>query len=215
MRFGRTALMSLVLVGAVQAVGVGQVLTPFEGKPWPRYNERLDYAVPVVTVSRVGDIVALAGARVVEDDRGEPFVLGKATLDLRDPSHAKVVFTMTNATEAPILFKDLPIGQVRLCSTGDGKHPFAYPSVHGRTADGMHDPRSLQPAERVTIQIPVAPYCRDTLGIIVHVGRPGPGEWSSTPALRADTYFRTTKELFFRVFDRLRTEATTSENSRR
>ena len=114
---------------------------------------------------------------------------------------------MANATETPILFKDLPIGQTRLCSSDDQKH-LAFNISHSRMADGEHDPRELQPGEKVTIQIPVAAYCKNTLGIIVNVGRPGPGEWSSTPALRASTYFRTTKELFFRVFERLRAEAT-------
>ena len=95
MRIVHTALMSLLLGSAIPSVGFAQVLLPFEGKPWPRYDEHLNRAVPVATVSRVGDIFALAGGRIVEDGHGEPFVLGAATLDLRDPSHAKVVFTMS------------------------------------------------------------------------------------------------------------------------
>jgi hypothetical protein len=209
MRIVHTALMSLLLGGAIPSVGFAQVLLPFEGKPWPGYDEHLDHAVPVATVSRVGDIFALAHARTVEDGHGEPFVLGTATLDLREPSHAKVVFTMTNVMETPILFTDVMIDAATLCSVPDRAHPFALPQASAQPADGMHDPRAFQPGEKVTVQIPIPPSCgkgSEPLGILVRVGRPGPGEWSSTPALRASTPFYVDKELFFRVFDRLRVD---------
>lgn len=210
MRILYSAFVTLLAMTAVPAVGVAQVLLPFEGKPWPTYNERLDRAVPVATVSHVGDMFALADARTVEDGHGEPFVLGSATLDLRDPAHAKVVFTMTNVTGTPILFTDVMIDEVLLCATGDRERPFAFPQVGGRPADGMHDPREFQPGEKMTVQIPIPPSCpmrSEPVGILVRVGRPSPAEWSSTPALRAKTHLSVNKELFFRVFERWRTEA--------
>ncbi len=210
MRRLHTVLMGLLLGGAIPSVGFAQVLLPFEGKPWPRYNERLDHAVPVVTVSRVGDFFALAHARTVEDEYGEPFVLGAATLDLRDPAHAKVIFTVTNVMETPVLFTDVMIHEVMLCALRGPAHPFAFPQVGARPADGLHDPREFQPGEKVTVQIPIPPSCgkgSEPLGILVRFGRPGPGEWSSTPAIRADSQFHLDKDLFFRVFERLRVEA--------
>jgi hypothetical protein len=210
MRIVHIALMSLVLGTAIPSVGFAQVLTPFEGKPWPRYSERLDHPVPVATVSRVGDFFTFAGARIVEDGHGEPFVLGGAAVDLRDPSHAKVVFTISNVTETPIRFVDVMIHETTLCSIPDRNHPFAFPQVGARPADGFDDPREFQPGEKVTVQIPIPPSCAkgsEPLGILVKVGGPGPGEWSSTPALRANTDLSLDKELFFRVFERLRADA--------
>jgi hypothetical protein len=106
MRIAYPALMALLVASAVPSVGSAQVRTPFRS---PTPDQRFDHVVPVATVSLVGDIVALAGARTVQDPSGEPFVLGAATLDLRDPAHAKVVFTMTNVTEMPILLNEVEI----------------------------------------------------------------------------------------------------------
>jgi hypothetical protein len=214
MRIVHTALMSLLLSSASPSISVAQVLFPFEGKPWPRYDERLDRPVPVATVSRVGDFFALADARIVEDGHGEPFVLGAATLDLRDPAHAKVVFTMTNTTGTPVLFKDVMIHEVALCAVPRRDGLYTFPQVGARPADGVHDPREFQPGEKVTVQIPIPPSCgkaAEPLGIVVSVGRPGPGQWSSSPALRANTRFVVNKELIFRVLERLRAEASTDE----
>lgn len=209
MRIASTALMILVAASAARSVAVAQILTP----PWDaNYDQRLAHPVPIATVSRVGDIVAVDGSRTVDDGRGEPFVLGNAMLDLHDPVHAKVVFTMSNATEAPVLLEDIMIVETRWCSVPDQNHPLAYPSA-GYRAAGRYDPTQLQPGEKVTIQIPIAPSCPvfkgvETLGVLVEVGRPAPQEWSSTPELRATTnrFSRDKPLFFFRVLDRLHAE---------
>jgi hypothetical protein len=130
-------------------------------------------------------------------------------LDLRDAVHAKVVFTIANVTDAPILFSDVMIYETTLCAVPDREKPFSFPQVGGRPADGLYDPREFQPGEKVTVQIPIPPSCgtgSEPLAVVVQVGRPGPREWSSTPTLRAKTDFYVNKELFFRVFERLRAE---------
>jgi hypothetical protein len=209
MRIVRAAVMSLMWIGVVPRVSVAQVTSPFDSSPGPTSDERLDRVVPVATVSRVGDIAALDRARTVQDGRGEPFVLGAAALDLHDPVHAKVVFTMANATNAPILLDDVVIEEVRLCSVPDRNHPFAVPMIAGR-AGGYHGTGELPAGQRIAVQIPIAPNCgvkgSNTLGILVGVHRPGPREFSSTPRPADNTEFHVTKELFFRVFDRLRAE---------
>ena len=109
------------------------------------------------------------------------------------------------------------IHEASLCSTQDRDHPFAFPQSGGR-AGGFHGTGQLQPGEKVTVQIPIPPSCpkgkvrgvetrAETLGVLVKVVRPGPHEFMSTPELRAKTDFYMTKELFFRVFERLRAEA--------
>src|SRR6478672_11028678 len=105
MRVAHSALMSLLLASAVPTYALAQVLTlPAYASPHP---QSLDHTVPVATVSLVGDVVTLGGARIVQDSYGEPFVLGAATLNLSAPSQPKIVFTMTNGTEVPIPLKDV------------------------------------------------------------------------------------------------------------
>lgn len=195
--------LTLLLISAAPSISFAQVLTPFDSFPSPPYNERLDHPVPVATVARVGDIIALDGGRTVEDGRGEPFVLGAATLDLRDRAHAKILFTMANATETPILLDDVVVQEARFCSVPGQNHPVGFPFVGGR-AGGFHGAEELPPGGRVTVQIPVPPNCAgkgvDTVGIVVRVGRPGPHESSSSPSIRATTTFYPDKELLSRVF---------------
>ena len=210
MRILCPAMLSLLVVSAVPSVSFAQkVLTPFQSNPGPTYDERLDHAVPVATVSRVGDIVALEGARVVDDGHGAPFILGAATFDLTDPAHAKVLFTMTNAVETAILLDDVVIEEVRLCSVPDPDHPFGYPGTSGR-AGGFHGTGEMQPGEKATVQIPIAPNCMkgsQTVAVVVDVHRPGPREFSSTPRPNGISEFHATPELIFRVLDKLRAEA--------
>jgi hypothetical protein len=218
MRIVHTAFLSLVLAGAVPSAGSAQVLTPFAEFPGLIHDQHLDHPVPVATVSRVGDIVTLSGARIVDDGHGEPFVLGAASLDLHDPVHAKVRFTIANATDAPIPLDDVMINATSLCSISDPDHPYAYPQ-YGIRAGGFHGTAQLQPGEKASIQIPIPPSCdhkakargvalrEETLGILVAVVRPGPHESMSAPELRSKADFYLNQELFFRVFDRLRAEA--------
>jgi hypothetical protein len=105
MRITYSALMVFLATIAAPSVGLAQVLTPFslwERDPLHQNRLRLDHVVPVATVNLVGDVVALDEPLVVQDPAGEPFVLGAASLDLRDPSHARIVFTLTNASSEAI-----------------------------------------------------------------------------------------------------------------
>ncbi len=174
MRIAYPALMSLVTVSVVTSVGSAQVLTPLSGGQ----HFGLDHAVPVATVSRVGDIVAPGGARIVQDQRGEPFVLGAATLDLRDPSNAKIVFTMTNPADTAIALNDVEITAHTMVSAvpDDGRPAVALNLRSGRAA--RHGGGELQPGATMTVQIPIsAPACLNTCrlrGFLVSVGRESP-----------------------------------------
>ena len=211
MRIVHTALLSLLLGSTVPSVGFAQVLTPFESNPMPAYDQRLRHLVPVATVSRVGDIVALDAARTVEDGRGKPFVLGAASLDLSDPARAKVVFTMANVTQTPVLLNDVEIFEWRVCSTTDARYQGF---VAGRAGGYSGATAELKPGAKVTVEIPIGPSCErppeiQTQVIVVTVSRrrPSPHETSSTPPPPGDKRLHTEKDLFSRVLERLRAEA--------
>jgi hypothetical protein len=193
MRIAYSAVVALLVIGAVPPVGVAQVLTLDQHG----YRWSLDHAVPVATVSLVGDIVALGGARVVQDTYGEPFVLGAATLDVTVPGRAKVVFTMTNATEMPIRLKDVLVYERTMVSSTYLRGvtvgaPYMPLSVSGVIAG--NPPKAgeeLQPGASLTVEMPIsAPLCHEaqcqTDGFIVFVGRKLPhGDTSLDPTGRA------------------------------
>jgi hypothetical protein len=185
----------ILLAGsAVPSVGSAQVLTL---QPL-RYASSLDHAVPVATVSLVGDIVALGGARIVEDSYGEPFVLGGATLDVSVPSRAKVVFTMTNATETPIPLRDVMVYE-RTMLSASSKYlrgvtvgaPHMPLSASGWRAALPRSGEELQPGASLTVEVPISsPVCDkgecQADGFIVFVGREPPhGDRSTDPNGRA------------------------------
>jgi len=107
MRSASSAFVVVLAVTAAPSVAAAQVLSLDQ----VGYRYSFDRQVPAATVSLVDDIVVLGGARVVNDPYGEPFVLGDATVDVRVPYRAKVVFTMTNATATPIRLQDITVYQ--------------------------------------------------------------------------------------------------------
>jgi len=152
MRIVFSALMTLVVASAVPSFGFAQVLTPFDPLP-ENYDQRLDHLVPVAAVSLVGEPVTLSDARIVKDPPGLPFMLGAATLDLRDPIHAKLVFSMMNASEMPIAWKSVELEEVSVVLRPDDGDLFFECSISGRAGHRG----TWQPQEKVTVQLPIAP----------------------------------------------------------
>jgi hypothetical protein len=161
MSIASQAVMSWLLLCAVPSVGLTQVLTPFGDVA--RFDTRLDHVVPVAAAAYLDGPIALTDARPVADPPDEPFVLGSATLDLRDPSHAKVVFTMKNATERPIPWNTVELQEVRGGFSEDyGRFAFAC-SMSAR-ADRYG---AWEPGATVTVQIPIAPNCMKGLELYI------------------------------------------------
>ena len=182
MRIAYSTVMTLLLGSAVPAIGLAQVLTPFSDQ---HPAHRLDRLVPVATVNLVGDVVALDDPLVVDDPTGEPFVLGAASLDLRDPSHAQIVFSMTNASSEPIPWNtvELTVRRVTPVPVEDqnkGAPALFFGCRHGALAGHASRPTSpkgaWQPGATVTVQVPVADDClrrfekADPLAFLVYAG---------------------------------------------
>ena len=93
---------AILLLNAPSA-SLAQIVVPY---PQSRAGvfTRVDHVVPVATVTPPGDALTL-----VNPKPGVDHVLGTASLDIRDPDHPMIVFTVTNGTERPI-----PPGSVSL-----------------------------------------------------------------------------------------------------
>src|ERR1051326_2538659 len=158
MRNVHTTVLTLLVVTAVPSVGVAQVLTlePSGGR-----RQSLDHAVPVATVSLVGDIVSLDGGRIVQDSYGEPFVLGTAKLDLSDRSQTKVVFTMANATETPIPLEDVVVYGRTITSATYVRAavgaPYTPTSAAGMRAAWLGSGEVLQPGASLPVEWTISP----------------------------------------------------------
>lgn len=147
------------------------------------YPTGLDHAVPVTTVSLVGDVVELGGARVVHDSYGDPFVLGTATLDRGVPSQPRIVFTIRNASEMPVALKDIVIYERTMRSS-----PLV-PPLREMPVGALYMPLSaagwgpgefagqeLEPGASLTVEAPVSPLicgkgACSADGFVVFVGR--------------------------------------------
>lgn len=181
MRIAYAALATLLTVTAFPSTGSCQVLTLHDyGNPL-RHAHNLDRAVPVATVSLVDDIVALDGARVVQDPYGQPFVLGAATLDRHDPSRLKIVFTMTNRTDTVIPLKDVLIYERTMIAATSLRGVTVGAPVMPTSAAGWGpgdlEGEELQPGASLTVEVPLSPFDTASVypsGFIVFVGRKVP-----------------------------------------
>jgi hypothetical protein len=204
MRIAYSVLITAVMASTVPSVSFAQVLRPFD--PHGDYDQRVDHVVPVATVSRVGDIATLADARIVQDASGEPFALGSAKLDLRDPSHAKLVFTMTNSTDKSIPWTSVKVREVRVATDpGDGRPFFGCQIVGAAGRDGTWESNAT-----VTVEIPIAPPCPrfELEGFLVLIGldRHSHSSADEIDQREVTILWEQEKALLRRAFDKLRSQ---------
>lgn len=180
MRFASSFVTAVIWAIAVPSVGGAQELAPFSGV---RLEHRgLAHAVPVATVNLVGDAVALANPRTVENSlAGEPFVLGAASLDLRDPSDARIWFTIQNASAEPVpwntvLFRVWRASPVPIEDQQLGAPEVSFCSL-GQLGLGDAPTTLWPPGATATVQVPLPRDCwrrgepADPLALLVYVGK--------------------------------------------
>jgi len=167
---------------------------------------------PVATLNLVGDMVALADARIVQDPSGEPFVLGAATLDLRDPARAKIVFTMRNASDMPMPWNTVELSVRRVTLLPDSDRLFFGCALSGRA--GRQG--TWQPGATVTVQVPIAPNANclrlrksEPEGFLVYAGSvlPHPDVLAGPDDAGWKEVGRRENALFRRAFEKLRSLA--------
>ncbi|HEX5473069.1 MAG TPA: hypothetical protein VFX12_00295 [Vicinamibacterales bacterium] len=157
----------LLVACTVPSVSFAQVVIPCPaGREAP-----LDHVVPVATVSRPGDAMALADAR-----QGDGFVLGAATLDLKDPACPRVAFTITNPTQRAIPWQDVTLHAVRVnAAPEDGALRIACSWTLSMIRWEPKD-SAVQPGSTATLEMPIAGGCRalgSTVGFLVSIRSDG------------------------------------------
>lgn len=178
MRIPLSAFAVFVVTAAIPSTGIAQVLAPF--RPAPR-EHRLEHVVPVATVNLVGDVVELADPVIVQVPSAEPFVLGAASLDLRDPAHGTIRFTMTNASRRPIPWNTVEFSVERADPVPMEDQMRGAPDLFfcrlSRRGLAAFPQELWQPGVTVAVQVPIVGDClrraepADPLGFLVYAGR--------------------------------------------
>lgn len=178
MRITTSSAFGVLLLTLAPSIGGAQVLSPFShlrSEP-----QALAHAVPVATLNLAGDAIALADPHVVNDPAIAPFVLGAASLDLHDPSHAMIVFSIRNAATEPIPWNAVEFSVERaapvpLEDQAQGAPTLIFCTLAKRGLAAA--PNELfQPGATASVQVPISGDCfrkseaADPLGFLVYVG---------------------------------------------
>jgi hypothetical protein len=176
MRIASSTVAALLVVGAIPSLAFAQIVVAYPPGP-PSHVARLDHAVPVATVTQLNDPIALADAKP-----GVDFVRGAATVDVGDPDHPKIIFTVSNQTASPIPPDNVFVHVASVYPGRDGEPAVSLCGYNGRLSEMLKTPGSspaanatLAPGATVTIAIPVGPGpCvrqdpQQNVGFLVHL----------------------------------------------
>jgi hypothetical protein len=210
MRIAPSLSLSLLLA-TVPSVSFAQIVVPYspgEANHTDRLDpHHLDHALLVATVTRTGDGIALANPQ-----QGDGFLIGDATLDLKNPDRPMVVFAITNGTESPIPFSRLDI-HVATVNASTGNASLTVSCGYGgvslttilKVKHVTYKETALSPGATLTVAMPVGPHCggdvygpRPADGFLVHVSSDGSGALVADPVEAA--FLRT-------AFEQLRSQA--------
>lgn len=173
MRTTYTVLATMLLLSAFPSVSVAQIVVPYRAG---NHVARLNHGVPVATVTPPDDGIALADPKP-----GIDHVLGAATLDIRDPDHPMIVFTVSNRTEAPIPPGSVDVHVASVYTNRHGEPTVNICGYMGSLQGMLTLPGSsgvgnatLAPGATVTMTVPVGPSpClvsgAPSVGFLVHL----------------------------------------------
>lgn len=179
MRIANSVFAVLLVGGAVPSVGFAQIVVPYTTAE-AVHTDKLDHVLPVATVTRSTDAIKLA-----KPHDGDGFVIGAATVDIKDPDHPMLVFTISNGSESPIPLSSVDIHVATVNeSTGPSATlyvPCGYVGGLDSFARRAKSPiTTLQPGAQLTVAMPAGPHCgadrygpRPAVGFLVHVSSDG------------------------------------------
>jgi hypothetical protein len=179
MRTTHSVFATILLLSAVTSVSFAQIVVPY-GRDGNHVG-RLDHVVPVATVTPPGDAITLADPKP-----GVDLVLGAAKLDIRDPDHPMIVFTVSNGTERPIPPSSVDVHVASVYAGRDGAPMVSLCGYMGSLSSLLtNHPGSselgnatLAPGATVTMAMPVGPsncsrFGGPNVGFLVHLTSDG------------------------------------------
>lgn len=193
MRIALSAFATLAL--AIPSVCFGQIVIPYPGSFYR--VDRPDHPIPIATVTPAGDVIGLDGAH-----QYGTFVIGAATLDLKDPNHPMIAFTLMNPTALPILLSSVYVDDVRANLRDTGDLVLMCRSVPRLSHAGPAD-KTLQPGTWINVEMPIPPACGwnvgETAGFLVYLKS---GAGVITPETRTEEVV-----LLHSAFEKLRSQS--------
>jgi hypothetical protein len=165
---------TILLLSSVPSVSFAQIVVPYGSDG--NHVARLDHVVPVATVTPPGDAITLADPKP-----GDDLVLGAATLDIKDPNHPMIVFTVSNGTERPIPPSGVDVHVASIYAGKDGQPMVSLCGYMGPLSNLLNQRGSsgignatLAPGATVTMSMPVGPStCSRSggpnVGFLVHL----------------------------------------------
>lgn len=189
MRTTYSVFAAMLLLSATPSISFAQIVVAYGNA---NHVAPLKHLVPVATVTAPDEAIALADPK-----RGVDFVLGSAQLDIKDPNHPMIVFTVTNRTDRPIPPTSVNI-QVASVFERDGQPRISICGSYGvlqnmlRNNPGSSaiETATLAPGATVTMAMPVGPSpCLvaggPSIGFLVHLTSDRvPGLRDNLPRLR-------------------------------
>jgi hypothetical protein len=217
MRIAYSGLIAVLVASALPSVGFAQIVIPYT-KAELSYTDRLDHAVPVATVTRTGDAIALGDPKL-----GVGFVLGAAKLDIRDPGQPMIVFSMSNGSETPIPLRSVSVHVATVNALVDDSAALFVPcGYYGRLTDilrvhnAVSGDTTLRPGATVTLTMPVGPHCgpdkdgrpRPNVGFLVHLSSDGTSWSDGPPAQEGPSPAQLPEDALLRsAFEKLRSQS--------
>ena len=129
MRATYSVFATILLLSAVPSVSFAQIVVPY-GHGYGNHVARLNHVVPVATVTPPGDAITLSDPKP-----GVDLVLGTAKLDIKDPDHPMIVFTVSNRTERPIPPSSVDVHVASVYAGKDGEPMVSLLRLHGVAAE--------------------------------------------------------------------------------
>jgi hypothetical protein len=177
MRTAYSAFVVLLVVGAFPSVSFAQGAIPYT-REGTSHVDPAEGSVPVATVTLPAEAIALDHPQM-----GHGFVVGAATLDLKDRQPV-VVFKISNVAETAIPLSEVGFRSVRVNSRVEDGRLFVSCGVWSHLSQPDAGDKALQPRASITVSVPVPPMCpgrAETVGFLVYLESVKP---SPTSALR-------------------------------
>lgn len=158
MRMTYSAVGTILALSSIPSVSFAQIVVPYP-QAKPNHVARLDHAVPVATVTPPGDAITLANPKP-----GAGFVLGTATMNMKDPDHPMIVFRVSNGSESAIPPSNVVLHVLTVYARRDGSptvnicgYMSPLSGLLDRPGSAGRQSATMKPGVTITMAVPTGP----------------------------------------------------------